>query len=104
MEWCTKNAYSDDPSDNLGRCVLHSTNIKCTNIVDVSRFVHIFLICEFSDYLNSLAFQAYNLTYFNHPNFNFDTQIDELMKKDNFNQTLSVHQVKDIETMKKLQL
>lgn len=35
MEWCTKNSYSDDASDNIGRCVLHSANLACTNSANV---------------------------------------------------------------------
>ncbi|KAL7641451.1 UNVERIFIED_CONTAM: hypothetical protein RMT77_007322 [Armadillidium vulgare] len=27
--WCTKHSYSDSDSDNLGRCILHSSNVPC---------------------------------------------------------------------------
>lgn len=29
LEWCVKNAFSDNHSDNLGRCVAHSVNLEC---------------------------------------------------------------------------
>ena len=35
IEWCIKNAYSSDPTENIGRCLLHSANAKCTNIANV---------------------------------------------------------------------
>lgn len=36
MEWCTKNSYSEDATDNIGRCVLHSTNLACTDFANVN--------------------------------------------------------------------
>jgi hypothetical protein len=53
MDWCTKNSYSENPSDNIGRCVLHSTNLACTQSANVIKeFIYIyinnyFLHCEF---------------------------------------------------------
>jgi hypothetical protein len=36
IEWCTKNAYSNDPSENIGRCILHSANLGCTKKINVN--------------------------------------------------------------------
>lgn len=36
MEWCTNNAYSNEATDNIGRCVLHSTNLACTSNANVN--------------------------------------------------------------------
>lgn len=33
LEWCVKNAFSDNHSDNLGRCVAHSINLECQDEV-----------------------------------------------------------------------
>ncbi len=35
MEWCTRNAFSVDATENIGRCVLHSANLKCTQTSNV---------------------------------------------------------------------
>lgn len=29
LEWCVRNAFSDNHSDNLGRCVAHSIGLEC---------------------------------------------------------------------------
>ncbi|CAF0897050.1 unnamed protein product [Brachionus calyciflorus] len=81
MEWCTKNSYSENSSDNIGRCVLHSANLACTNTAN-----------------------GRNTTYFSSVNFDFDYSIDQLIFSEKFNQSLTVYRVKDIETMKKLKL
>ena len=81
MEWCTKNSYSEDASDNIGRCVLHSTNLACVQTAS-----------------------GQNATYFINKEFNFDNDIDQLMYSENFNKTLTVNRVNDVTTMKKLQL
>lgn len=39
MEWCTNSAYSADPSDNIGRCIMHSVNLACTTTANVSERV-----------------------------------------------------------------
>lgn len=38
LEWCVSNAVSDDHSENLGRCVYHSTNLDCQESIQVSTF------------------------------------------------------------------
>lgn len=35
LEWCVANAVSDDHSENIGRCVYHSTNLECQEEVQV---------------------------------------------------------------------
>ncbi len=35
MEWCTRNSFSVDATENIGRCVLHSSNLKCTQTAKV---------------------------------------------------------------------
>ncbi|XP_071454752.1 chondroitin sulfate synthase 2 [Hetaerina americana] len=30
LDWCVKNAFSDSNDDNIGRCILHSSGIPCT--------------------------------------------------------------------------
>lgn len=37
MEWCTRNAFSLDATENIGRCVLHSANLKCSQSANVSK-------------------------------------------------------------------
>ena len=81
MEWCTKNSYSDDPSDNIGRCVLHSANLAC---------------------MQSASGQ--NATFFIKKDFNFENEIDQLMTSEKFNKSLTVNKVNDITTLKKLHL
>lgn len=38
LEWCVANAVSDDHSENIGRCVYHSTNLECQEEVQVFFF------------------------------------------------------------------
>jgi hypothetical protein len=35
LDWCVKNAFSDFDDDNLGRCVLHATDISCQESIQV---------------------------------------------------------------------
>lgn len=35
MDWCTKNAYSQDLTDNIGRCILKAAKIPCTKTASV---------------------------------------------------------------------
>ena len=81
IEWCTKNAYSNDPSENIGRCVLHSSNMAC-----------------------SKSSNGLNVTYYVDENFNFDQDISRLAKSSDFNNSLTVFKVKDFKTMFKLQI
>ena len=81
MEWCTRNAFSVDASENIGRCVLHSTNLKCTQTAN-----------------------GYNANYHLDSNFHFDANISSLYLSSHFNHSLSVGRVQDIETMKKLEM
>uniref|UniRef100_T1J8E4 Hexosyltransferase n=1 Tax=Strigamia maritima TaxID=126957 RepID=T1J8E4_STRMM len=38
LDWCTRNAFSDSIDDNLGRCILHSTNVPCMERVQGQEF------------------------------------------------------------------
>ncbi|CAF3770033.1 unnamed protein product [Rotaria socialis] len=80
LDWCTKNAYSQDLTDNIGRCILKTAKSPCTNTT------------------NSYKFNAY-VNY----RFEFDTDIDKLRKSADFNDSLTVHPINDLETMLKLQ-
>ena len=35
MEWCINNAFSSEATDNIGRCVLHTTNLACASMSNV---------------------------------------------------------------------
>lgn len=39
MDWCIQNAYSDESSENLGRCVLHGSSLACQSSVNVTIFL-----------------------------------------------------------------
>ncbi|CAF4155604.1 unnamed protein product, partial [Adineta steineri] len=80
IDWCTSNAYSHDLTDNIGRCILKATNSSCVNTASNYKF---------TAYVNYLL--------------EFDTDIDKLSKNEEFNLTLTVHPVNDLETMLKLQ-
>ncbi|CAF0742615.1 unnamed protein product [Adineta steineri] len=80
IDWCTNNAYSQDLTDNIGRCILKAAKSPCVNTASNYKFT---------------AYVNYR--------FEFDTDIDKLSKNEEFNQTLTVHPVNDLETMLKLQ-
>lgn len=33
LDWCVKNAFSESDTDNVGRCILHATDIPCQDTV-----------------------------------------------------------------------
>lgn len=33
LDWCVRNAVSEDDSENLGRCIYHSTKLTCQEVV-----------------------------------------------------------------------
>ncbi|CAF1362150.1 unnamed protein product, partial [Adineta steineri] len=70
IDWCTSNAYSQDLTDNIGRCILKATNSSCVDTASNYKF---------TAYVNYL--------------FEFDTDIGKLSKNEEFNQTLTVHPV-----------
>lgn len=35
IDWCVKNVFSSSDDDNFGRCVLHSSNLSCQQLVQV---------------------------------------------------------------------
>lgn len=39
LEWCVHNSFSDSHSENLGRCVAHSTRLKCANTIQVKFYI-----------------------------------------------------------------
>jgi len=67
LDWCVKNAYSDSDDVNLGRCILHSTSMPCTNRIQGRNFTftqlkptfnfekHFIRMTEQSDFQNSLS-------------------------------------------------
>lgn len=81
MDWCTKNAFSVDATENIGKCVLYSTNQKCTQTAN-----------------------GYKANYHLNPNFNLDSNLNELLHSENFNNSLTVGHVRDIQNMRKLQM
>ena len=36
IDWCTNNAYSQDLTDNIGRCILKAAKLPCKNVASVS--------------------------------------------------------------------
>ncbi|CAF0890604.1 unnamed protein product, partial [Didymodactylos carnosus] len=81
LDWCTNNAYSQDLTDNIGRCILKSAKLPCSNTASNQNY------SAYVDY-----------------RFDFDSDIDKLSKSEDFNKTLTVHPVNDLETMLKLQM
>lgn len=80
LDWCTKNAFSQDLTDNIGRCILKAAKAPCVN--SASNY-------KFTAYVNY--------------RFEFDSDIDRLSQSEEFNQSLTVHPINDLETMLKLQ-
>jgi hypothetical protein len=35
LDWCTNNAYSQDLTDNIGRCILKAAKLPCVNTASV---------------------------------------------------------------------
>lgn len=31
LDWCVKNAFSDSDDANVGRCIIHSSSLPCTD-------------------------------------------------------------------------
>ncbi|XP_014679764.1 PREDICTED: chondroitin sulfate glucuronyltransferase-like [Priapulus caudatus] len=73
LDWCTKNAFSSEADDNIGRCLLHSANLAC------------------SESVNGKQFKTYQLKQ----NFNFEADIKVEKKKEDFNSAITLHSVTD---------
>jgi Chondroitin N-acetylgalactosaminyltransferase len=38
LDWCVRNAFSDNDDDNMGRCIVHSSGLPCTSSIQVMLF------------------------------------------------------------------
>jgi Chondroitin N-acetylgalactosaminyltransferase len=38
LDWCVRNAFSDNDDDNMGRCIVHSSGLPCTSSIQVKIF------------------------------------------------------------------
>merc|ERR1719193_1486595 len=82
LDWCTKNAFSADHGDNIGRCILHSTSLPCQNAVG-----------------------GYNFTHYYSPDMDLDQEmkiLKNLRKERLMNDAISVHEIKDDQSMYKI--
>ncbi|XP_072746635.1 chondroitin sulfate synthase 2 [Anoplolepis gracilipes] len=73
LDWCVKNAYSDSDDINVGRCILHSTSMPCSNRV-----------------------QGQNFTFTElKPVFNFEKDFARLTDQNEFQNSLSIYPIYD---------
>jgi len=82
LDWCTKNAFSADHGDNIGRCILHSTSLPCRDSVD-----------------------GFNFTHYYSPDMDFEQEmkiLKNLHKERLMNDAISVHEIKDDQSMYKI--
>lgn len=73
LDWCVKNAYSDSDDINVGRCILHSTSMPCSNRVQGQNF----------------TFTQLN------PAFNFEKDFARLTDQNEFQNSLSIYPIYD---------
>lgn len=73
LDWCVKNAYSDSDDVNVGRCILHSTSMPCTDRVQGQDFKFTRL----------------------KPTFHFERDFAELAERSDFQKSLSVYPIYD---------
>jgi len=82
LDWCTKNAFSADHGDNIGRCILHSTSMPCQNTIN-----------------------GYNFTHYYSPDMDFDQEmriLENLHRERLMSDAISVHEIKDEQSMFKI--
>ena len=82
LDWCTKNSFSSDHGDNIGRCILHSTGLPCQNTVS-----------------------GYNFTHYYSPDMDFEQEmkiLKNLRKERLMNDAISVHEIQDDQSMYKI--
>ncbi|PNF25352.1 hypothetical protein B7P43_G10932 [Cryptotermes secundus] len=73
LDWCVKNAFSDSYDDNLGRCILHATDMSCQESV-----------------------QGYALTSYSlDRSFNMEEDIERLTKDYKFHSALTLYPVQE---------
>lgn len=48
LDWCVKNAFSDSDDDNVGRCVVHSSNFPCMSTLQGQNLQSIHLESDFN--------------------------------------------------------
>ncbi|XP_070159253.1 chondroitin sulfate synthase 2 [Polyergus mexicanus] len=73
LDWCVKNAYSDSDNINVGRCILHSTSIPCSNRIQGQNFT-----------LTQLK-----------STFNFEKDFAQLANQNEFQNSLSIYPIYD---------
>lgn len=71
MDWCIKNIDSDSNDVNIGRCILHSANVKCT-----------------SDLMGQ-SYSSFNILQYT----NVKHELQFLRKQDQFNNAVTVYPV-----------
>lgn len=84
INWCTRNSFSDEASDNIGRCVLHSADIPCSRVVQGN------------------IFSTFKLDESFH--LDQDAGVGSDNQQNEFDNTLTVHPITDPETVYKLHI
>lgn len=96
LDWCVKNAFSESDTDNVGRCILHATNIPCQTSVQVhfifSRWNVSFALQ--TDIEMCFKFQGLSLlTRRTVAPFNLDTELQSLAKQSTMDKIITMYPV-----------
>ncbi|XP_014241886.1 chondroitin sulfate synthase 2 [Cimex lectularius] len=63
LDWCVKNSFSDSHDANVGRCILHASQLPCVQMVQGNVFESVFLKPEDESRLESLDLGS-SLSYY----------------------------------------
>lgn len=73
LDWCVRNAYSDSDDVNLGRCIVHSSSIACSDRVQGQSFSFVTL----------------------KPTFLFERDFKDLARSEEFTDSLVIYPIYD---------
>lgn len=93
LEWCVRNAFSDNHSDNLGRCVAHSIGLECQEVLQVKKvniYTHMFII-------NIFTFQAQVLSSYRLKHYSVEKNLKYLSQRPPFNNAVIIYPVSNVE-------
>lgn len=77
LNWCAKNSFSDGMDDNIGRCILHATNVPCSEQYKATKYV----------------------SYEVEKNSNVEDNLNNLLRNEHFQGTLTVTALPSPQTM-----
>uniref|UniRef100_A0A224XL69 Hexosyltransferase n=1 Tax=Panstrongylus lignarius TaxID=156445 RepID=A0A224XL69_9HEMI len=88
LDWCVKNSYSDSDDDNVGRCILHASQLPCIQFIEGNKLQGKPLSEDEKKNLENLNFNK-AVTYFKLDDHNLFYQLHLILSKRRLSETQS---------------